>query len=118
MPYPILSIFCTICNAAYLASSRFCFASGFSPSASHTRPNLSSAYFPKIANKCKFVPLQNGLGKMFWKGAAWRRSMTSSCDSDCSIMRQKRTMLPNSRKLWKSSVRASGYCTMSCRVAW
>ena len=36
------------------------------------------------------------LGRMFWKGAAWRRSETSSCDRACSISRQNSTALPNS----------------------
>ena len=66
----------------------------------------------------KTIPLQNGRGNIFWKAAACNRSMTSSCDNDCSIKRQNRTALPSSRKLWKSSVRASGYWTISCRVAW
>ncbi len=36
------------------------------------------------------------LGRMFWKGAAWSRSQTSSWDRACSISRQKRTAFPNS----------------------
>ena len=51
---PNFSMFGTIWSAAYFASSRFCFVSGFSPS------------------------LQNGRGRMFWKGAACKRSQTSS----------------------------------------
>ena len=91
---PSFSMLGTTCKAAYLginvvsivkntyqlyfASNRFCLVSGFSPS------------------------LQNGLGRMFWKGAACSKSQTSSCDRDCSISRQNKTALPNSLKLWKS----------------
>ena len=92
--FPSFSMFWTTWSAAYFASSLFCFVSSFSPS------------------------LQNGLGKIFWNGAAWSRSITSSCDNACSMRRQKRTALPSSLKLWKSSVLASGYCTMSWSVAW
>jgi hypothetical protein len=36
------------------------------------------------------------LGRIFWNGAACRRSQTSSWDKACSISRQKRTAFPNS----------------------
>lgn len=64
------------------------------------------------------LPLQKGRGSMFWKGAACSRSQTSSWLKACSINRQNRMVLPSSRKLWNSSVLASGYCTMSLSCAW
>lgn len=51
---PYRSMLGTICKAAYFASNRFCLLSVFSPS------------------------LVKGLGNIFWKGAAWSKSQTSS----------------------------------------
>ncbi len=38
------------------------------------------------------------LGRIFWKGAACSKSITSSWDKDCSINRQKIIAFPNSLK--------------------